>query len=476
MLTLLYNTATLDGSAIRQETLQGGRVFSVLPTVMMVEGVRIANAGPILYRGIDGAQSANLWNGLPVTLNHPGLEESARTPAVVDRIGIGTIYNVAWHAGDGTKPGYLAGETWIENSLLAAKDPALLLRINNKETAEVSIGLTAVVLPEVGMFASTSYVGVATEWRPDHLAILNAAKGSCNVEAGCGAGAAVTINNEAGCSCNHPTNPVTRPYSIRLDNASGITLDHIQTSLRRFVDTSYPYSETPYTSSWVEEIFLDYFVVGQRTDDPVSPFFWKYEYSIATGEVVITSAPVRVRRNLEYIPLELPMSTTLQNTAAPAAAAPAVAATPAPAAATAAPAAGTVVFNSFDDFMASCPPQFAAQAAELVALHNTHRATCIATIKAHAVGAGFNDTVLQNMETNVLEGMAALAAPPVAGATAAPAAAAPATLQNAGAVAPAAAPQTLYVAPAAPAAVLQNAAGAGVPSLDIPVWSPPSTK
>ena len=71
-----YNIRT-ENYTIREETLNG-KPHLVVPVVMMVEGVHDGSDGPICHKAENMAQFAEAWNGVPVTISHPTIEENGK--------------------------------------------------------------------------------------------------------------------------------------------------------------------------------------------------------------------------------------------------------------------------------------------------------------------------------------------------------------------------------------------------------------
>lgn len=158
---------------------------------MIVPGVLPGSQGPLLYTSDEIGRNHMQWNGMPVTIGHPqddnGRYVSARKPAVVDKYEIGRVYetNVA---------GNLISEAWIDVEVLnRSKNPKAKI-IRNKlergEPIELSTGLFTknVPAPEGSNFFGRPYKFIATNFQPDHLAVLVDQQGACSMKDGCGLG------------------------------------------------------------------------------------------------------------------------------------------------------------------------------------------------------------------------------------------------------------------------------------------------
>jgi len=172
--------ANLDGN-IRSE-IYNNKAHTVVPVIALVEGVH----NGILYTQEELNKHPAAWSGVPITLDHPvgndGMPISANSPPVLDTLCVGRFFNTAIK--DNTK---LYGEIWLENARINALRPEIIPALNAKEPLEVSTGLFMDAIPQSGTWNEEPYNEVATNFRPDHLAILPDAKGACSWEDGCGA-------------------------------------------------------------------------------------------------------------------------------------------------------------------------------------------------------------------------------------------------------------------------------------------------
>lgn len=186
---LLQLIAVNRTGKVRRATLNG-RDHVVVPMTMLVPGVLAGSKGALYYPPDELARTADSWNGMPVVVNHPqqdGHHVSARTPEVMDRFGIGTVYNARVRAKDGA----LRGDAYLDVVETQRKYPDLLAKIESGTVNELSTGLfTNNRLAENGAVdpKGRSYTHVALNHRPDHLAVLTDEPGACSVRDGCGLG------------------------------------------------------------------------------------------------------------------------------------------------------------------------------------------------------------------------------------------------------------------------------------------------
>jgi len=122
---------------IRQESLNG-ITHIVVPVVMMVEGVHAGSAGPILHVAQELGRFVEAWNGIPVTIRHPQLNNeftSANQPEVLEMFAVGQIFNA--HFEDSK----LKAEAWINQARIQQLSQETLNMINNGTPLDVSVGI-----------------------------------------------------------------------------------------------------------------------------------------------------------------------------------------------------------------------------------------------------------------------------------------------------------------------------------------------
>ena len=160
-----------------------GKDFTVVPMVMMVEGVLAGNCGPIMYPFKEMAVVPQIWNSKPVVVYHPednGVHGSACTPEELTVRAIGTIMNTK------AVDGKLTAEAWLDPERIDLIDSRITEAIANKTTMELSTGLYMDVEDTPGKWNDVAYVGMASNFRPDHLAVLPDIEGACSIKDGAG--------------------------------------------------------------------------------------------------------------------------------------------------------------------------------------------------------------------------------------------------------------------------------------------------
>ena len=186
METILLNRV----ASIRRQKMNG-RDYFVAPSTMIVPGVLNGSQGRLLYTPSEIAKNPQQWNGVPLTIGHPkddsGRYVSARSPAILDRYKIGEVFET-------NAEGRLVSEAWFDVELLTRSKHPQASIIRNKlergEPIELSTGLftTNQPAPRGSSWFGQPYDYVATDFRPDHLAVLVDQKGACSQEHGCGIG------------------------------------------------------------------------------------------------------------------------------------------------------------------------------------------------------------------------------------------------------------------------------------------------
>jgi hypothetical protein len=168
-----------------------GRDYIVVPTTMIVPGVLAGSQGPIYYPSEVVNADPDTWNHMPIVLDHPTVDApdgtkrhiSARTPEVIEKYGMGFVFNA-----QGT--GNLGAESWFDVERTRKVSPATLSAIEAGKPLECSTGISlATNLAAAGStYNNREYTHVAVHIKPDHLAVLPDKVGACSVQDGCGIG------------------------------------------------------------------------------------------------------------------------------------------------------------------------------------------------------------------------------------------------------------------------------------------------
>jgi Uncharacterized protein conserved in bacteria (DUF2213) len=182
-ITLNYS-ATFNFSGNVKRITKNGREYLVAPLTMIVPGILNGSKGPLLYRERDISRNVSAWNGVPLTVQHPsinGTPVSAKANGVWDKQGIGVVKNAAYK-------GKLVAEGWFDAKRTKKISPTTYNALVNGQPIELSTGLFTENVPvkNGATHKGQSYTHIATNFKPDHLAILPDRKGACSISDGCG--------------------------------------------------------------------------------------------------------------------------------------------------------------------------------------------------------------------------------------------------------------------------------------------------
>lgn len=174
-------TANL-ASQIRKETVDGKEWF-VASGVLLIEDVLVANNGALYYPASEIKKSAVEWDDVPLVLNHPmkdGKFVSVHSePEFIANTELGYVTKSKWN-------GKLRTEYWIDMEKADKLDPRIRTQLEAGKPIEVSTGLGMTIENKESKFKGKSYVGIAKDYIPDHVAFLLDSKGACDIKAGCG--------------------------------------------------------------------------------------------------------------------------------------------------------------------------------------------------------------------------------------------------------------------------------------------------
>ena len=167
--------------SIRRENYDG-KPHMVVPVVMMVEGVHSGSEGPVLHLAEELSHMVPAWNGIPVVIQHPqddsGNFISANSPSVPY---VGRVFNARF------EDGKLKAEAWIAVSTITQVSPVTLGYLTQQRPLDVSVGVFTDTERTTGEWEDgAEYIGIARNYRPDHLALLPGEEGACNWADGCG--------------------------------------------------------------------------------------------------------------------------------------------------------------------------------------------------------------------------------------------------------------------------------------------------
>ena len=184
-------TANIAGKTRR--VTRNGREYVVAPMTLIVPGVLNGSQGPLFYPEEEITKNAAAWNGMPLVVGHPydseGNPISARSPDILDAQGVGEVFNAIvsrqFHGKSDTK---LVAEGWFDVERTQKVDASILNSLEAGNLLELSTGLFTdnKPAPAGSVHNDRPYSFIASNYRPDHLAILMDSRGACSVADGCG--------------------------------------------------------------------------------------------------------------------------------------------------------------------------------------------------------------------------------------------------------------------------------------------------
>lgn len=176
----------------RRETLLG-KDYIVANLTLLVPGVLNGSKGPLLYPPGEVSHQYDAWNNMPLVVNHPtveGVPTSARQPAILEKFGIGYVFNTRYND-------RLQAEGWFDIEATKRVDIRIFNALEAGKKIELSTGLRveATPAPKDSTYNGKKYIAIARNYRPDHLAILPDHRGACSTADGCGVNNQVTDTN-----------------------------------------------------------------------------------------------------------------------------------------------------------------------------------------------------------------------------------------------------------------------------------------
>ena len=284
--------AGLADYEIREETINHID-YLIVPVVMMVEGVHNGSKGPMLHKSSELAKSATAWNGMPVVIHHPqdgeGNYISANSPDVIN-YAVGKVFNARM---DGDK---LRADVYLEEQKLLAMSPEAHQSIKEKKPLDVSVGVFSSEVIQEGEWNGETYKAIATNHRPDHLALLPGDVGACSWSDGCG----IRVNQQ-----NKPLmekEEITVFKKLALEFVTYATgFQEIMSKIAGKLD-SMDDKERYYM---LEEVFDGSFIYKVREPQTNELKMYRQNYSILDNQQIeFTGNPVEVQRRVEYITLQ----------------------------------------------------------------------------------------------------------------------------------------------------------------------------
>lgn len=266
---LVANVKTAD---IRVDNLQG-REYTVVPMVMLVEGVHNGSAGAYYYPAEECSKLPHSWNSKPVVIYHPD-GETACLPEILNTRGIGNIMNTKWD----TAENRLVAEAWIDMTLVNKVDPRVAKAIDEKLILELSTGLDATTDGIPGEWNGEEHLGTLSNFSPDHVAILPDQIGACSVADGAG-----FFRNSTGEKIRIPLD--------MLKHLNELSLNSIRSQIQSILDSSKGKDDD---WSWVEDVFSDHVIYEQ------GGILYRRTFTIDNDTIMLTGIPETVVKKITY--------------------------------------------------------------------------------------------------------------------------------------------------------------------------------
>lgn len=280
----------------RRQTIAGVD-YASYPAIILVEGVHHGAIGdPVMYTNEVLASYAHLWNGVPVTINHPKDKDGAYVSVTHPNIApvyspIGKLMN-AKHEEGKTKAILL-----IDIKKANDKSPTLITDLDNGVEMQLSTGLFGAEDAEEGVWNNETYKGVLTEIHPDHLALLPGSVGACSWDDGCGVRANQT-------ELTGPTVNQEKDDYL-LNRKAALSHNEIRQKLEGVVssmDKKRALDNGPFHFNWIVEVFDNYFIWESENQDGRG--YFRQSYSLdANDNIVLVDDKTEVQKRTEYTPI-----------------------------------------------------------------------------------------------------------------------------------------------------------------------------
>ena len=284
-------TLTCNFSGKTRKEVLSGREYIVAPMTMLKEGVFDGSKGPLLYDEEVLTRDIQMWNGMPIVVNHPykeGKPITARTPSILEKQGIGFVFNANYDDA-------LKAEAWFEVESTGRIYPQILNDLKAGRKIELSTGLftSEVKAPANATYNGVSYKHKAVVIKADHLAVLTDEEGACSLNDGCG----ILVNEKT--KEEKESDSVLGWIAKKLGFGAELTANEashvdiaasLQSQLMRNFTQDEPYA-------YIVEVYNDYFVYRQSED------LYRLGYSKSENDVMISSeVPVKVVREVNFVP------------------------------------------------------------------------------------------------------------------------------------------------------------------------------
>ena len=310
-------TESVIAYQIRHQMLDGKRHL-IVPVVMMVEGVHHGSQGPLLYTAEDLSKFPSSWDGIPVTIGHPEIDEeyvSANSPEVLAQ-SVGRIFNTCF------EDGKLKAEVWIDEQRITAISPTALAYIVSGRQLEVSVGVFTEHEEVSGTYINANnneeeeYIAIARNHRPDHLALLPGMNGACSWNDGCGI--RVNSSETSKLNVNEDMNDeqVLAKKQLALENCLASLTNNEQgyQELMMKLSSKLDALDNDQAYYMLEEVYEDHIIYRKRARGNGETGFYQQSYQINVDDSVeLTNEPKRVRRDVSYVAVNAVKRTNFNN-------------------------------------------------------------------------------------------------------------------------------------------------------------------
>jgi len=260
--------------------IEDGVEYRVAPATLIVEGVLPGSDGPLLYPAGEISKGANAWNDILVTNGHPkanGRFVSVLNDAqTIEEFAIGVVKNPQFVQNK------LLAELWIDVAKARQINNQILTMIDTGRPIDLSTGLFSDKLSVNGDFNGERYSGIATNHRPDHLAILTNERGACSLEDGCG----VLVNKR--------TDGTETPITFHLTN-NEMSHEELHSMLRNGLRKRFTQNEAP---AFIESVFNNRMIFEQNGE------LFSLNFTMNGNDVSLSDdSPQRVVRQTDFVPV-----------------------------------------------------------------------------------------------------------------------------------------------------------------------------
>lgn len=282
----------------RRATLEG-RPHLVVPGVILKEEVLNGSEGPVFYPADENKASAPKWNHIPIVVDHPKAGNkfvSARSPQWIDSRKVGLLFNTA--ADDAGK---LSPEFWFDEERTKKVDRRVYDAIIHERPMEVSTGLEVdiVELEAETQHNGTKYKKTASNYSPDHLAVLPDKVGALPVSKGAG-----LFANEAKELPESTQQVLGRSAEEAVKLVGGVLTDNelsfggVTSQLSDLLSAKFG-DPGKYWPGSICEVYSDR-VIFRKNYDYRSDGMWMIGYVVTDDNVSLTGEAEQVQRTVSY--------------------------------------------------------------------------------------------------------------------------------------------------------------------------------